>query len=161
MPESIQQAYRDRAVWYLEKWIGVPYVWGGDDFSAFDCSGVVVEVFKGIGIFKEGEDYTADGLYHLTKSGELDPPLGPYKGCLIFWFNPLTERAVHVAMMTDSYFLIHASGGGSGVLSVLDAIKKNAFVKMREFKKVAKFRKENYGQYCKITDPFNELVGWV
>jgi len=25
-------------------YLGTPYVWGGDDFSGFDCSGYVIEI---------------------------------------------------------------------------------------------------------------------
>ena len=158
MASSIHKAYyyRSQALWYLKQWIGTPYCWGGDDFSAMDCSGLIVEVFKAIGRFKEAEDFTADGLYHLYKSGELEEGREPYEGCLVFWFNPLTERATHVAMMIDNYFLIHASGGGSATKTLADAIKHNAFIKMRELAKVAEQRKRDYGQYYRVVDPFRQ-----
>ena len=57
-------------------------------------------------------------------------------------------------MMIDKYFLIHASGGGSKVKTVSDAIDKNAYVMMRELRKVARFRKTHYGQDYKAVDPF-------
>ena len=148
--------YRTQALWYLKQWVGTPYCWGGDDFSSMDCSGLIVEDFKAIGKFGEREDYTADGLYHLFKAGELEEGKEPYEGCLVFWFNPLTERATHVAMMIDNYFLIHASGGGSGTKTMADAIRSNAFIKMRELEKVASFRKKEYAQYYKVVDPFKQ-----
>ena len=151
--------YRKRALWYLKKWVGepIPYSWGGDDpLAGFDCSGLIVEVFKAIGRFGEREDYSADGLYHLFKAGELEEGKEPYEGCLIFWFNPLTERATHVAMMIDDYFLIHASGGGLATKTIADAIRSNAFIKMRELEKVVSFRKKEYAQYYKIVDPFKQ-----
>jgi hypothetical protein len=57
-------------------------------------------------------------------------------------------------MMIDKYFLVHASGGGSKVKTVGDAIDKNAYVMMRELRKVARHRKQSYGQDYKIVDPF-------
>lgn len=146
----LESYYRAKAVEYVQHWIGTPYTWGGDDFSAFDCSGLVVEVFKSVGKFFDYEDYSANVLYQKYKNNEVEQP---FSGCLIFWFN-IPGRAVHVAMMIDKYFLIHASGEGSKVKTINDAIKKNAYVMMRELTKVARFRKDHYGQGYKIVDPF-------
>lgn len=146
----LESYYRSRAVEYVQHWIGTPYTWGGDDFSAFDCSGLVVEVFKSVGKFYDHEDFSAEMLYRKYKASEVKQA---FSGCLVFWFNK-QARAVHVAMMIDKYFLVHASGGGSKVKTVSDAIDKNAYVMMREFKKVAKFRQGHYGQSYKIIDPF-------
>ena len=146
----IESLYRSKAVEYIQRWIGTPYSWGGDDFSAFDCSGLILETFKAIGKFYDHEDYSAAALYHKYKSNEVKQP---FAGCLIFWFNK-AGKAVHIAMMIDKHFLIHASGGGSRVKTVSDAIDKNAYVMMRELKKVARFRKDHYGQSYKVADPF-------
>ena len=146
----LESFYRHKAVEYVQHWIGTPYSWGGDDFSSFDCSGLVVEVLKSIGKFYDHEDYSADALYHKYKSNEVKTP---FAGCLILWFNK-EGRAVHVGMMIDKYFLVHASGGGSKVKTVSDAIDKNAYVMMRELRKVARFRKTHYGQNYKVVDPF-------
>lgn len=146
-----QSYYRAKAVEYVQHWIGTPYVWGGDDAMAgFDCSGLILEVFKSIGKFYDYEDFSADALYQKYKDNEVEKP---FSGCLIFWFNK-EGRAVHVAMMIDKYFLVHASGGGSSVKTMKDAIDKNAYVMMRELRKVAKFRKGHYGQDYKAIDPF-------
>ena len=146
----LETFYRHKAVEYIQHWIGTPYSWGGDDFSSFDCSGLVVEVLKSIGKFYDHEDYSAHMLYHKYKSSEVKTP---FAGCLILWFNK-EGRAVHVGMMIDKYFLVHASGGGSKVKTVSNAIDKNAYVMMRELRKVAKFRKGHYGQDYKVVDPF-------
>ena len=146
----LESYYRAKAVEYVQHWIGTPYSWGGDDYSAFDCSGLVVEVLKSIGKFYDHEDYSAHTLYQKYKHNEVKKP---FSGCLILWFNK-QGRAIHVGMMIDSYFLVHASGGGSKVKTVSDAIDKNAYVMMRELKKAARFRKTHYGQDYKIVDPF-------
>ena len=155
MPSSgsallLESYYRARAVDYIQRWIGTPYAWGGDDFSAFDCSGLIVEVLKSIGKFHDHEDYSASALYQKFKDNEVKQA---FSGCLIFWFN-IPGKAVHVAMMINKYFLVHASGGGSQIKTLKDAIDKNAYVMMRELKKVAKFRKDHYGQGYKVVDPF-------
>ena len=75
--------YRELAIWYAEQWIGTPYIWGGDDFSGFDCSGYIVEVLQGIGWISRKEDYTADGLYRKYKENKI---IQPMPGALVFWF---------------------------------------------------------------------------
>lgn len=147
------QKYRQEAVSNLCRWIGTPYIWGGDDFSAFDCSGLIVEVLKSVGLLKERQDFTAEGLFHLFADDGLIDDF-PHAGCLIFWFNSLQNRAVHVAMMKDELFLVHASGGGQNIKNIQDAIRNNAFVKSREFEQVAEFRKKEYAQSYKAVDPF-------
>lgn len=39
-----------RLVQLLESWIGTPYRWGGNDRNGVDCSGLVVAVFRELGI---------------------------------------------------------------------------------------------------------------
>jgi len=137
---------RERAVIYLEKWIGNFYLWGGDDPSGFDCSGLIIEVLQAVGLIQHRLDLTADALYRRYKKHKRTPG---YKGCLVFWFDNFQERAIHVEMMTDNYHTIGASGGGSRTKTIADAIRDNAFVKMRPLG----YRGLNY----KICDPFTVL----
>jgi len=140
--------FRNQAVWYLKQWIGTPYLWGGDDFFGYDCSGLVIEVLKSVGILPFNYDATADGLYHRFRGKEVK--LG-YAGCLVFWLapSPSGERAIHVEMMIDEYHVVGASGGNSRTKTLEDAIRQNAFVKMRP----VEYRGGNY----KIIDPFKEV----
>lgn len=55
---------------------------------------------------------------------------------------------MHVEMCVDSARALGASGGGSGTVTKEDAIKHNAFIKMRPFKSRANI----YG----FVDPFKE-----
>ena len=118
---------RNRAVLYLEKWIGHFYLWAGDDPSGFDCSGLIVEVLQSVGLLKHKSDYSADMLY--LKYKDRMRARG-YKGCLIFWLNDAQTKAIHIEMMIDDYHTIGASGGGSKTKTIADAIRDNAFVKM-------------------------------
>jgi len=149
-----QEYFRSQAVWYAKRWIGTPYTWAGDDFRSLDCSGLIMEIFKALGIFHENEDYSAEALFQ--KYGRFRIQGLPYAGCLVFWLNA-KGQAVHVAIMIDNYFLIHAAGGGPGTRTVEDAIRDNAYVKMRMLEEVADFRKEKYGQDHAIVDPFKEM----
>lgn len=132
---------RRRAIIYLQKWIGHFYLWGGDDPSGFDCSGLILEVLKAVGLIRPEIDMTADSLYRLFKSKLTSKP---GSGKLVFWFK--NTKAIHIEMMIDKDHTVGASGGGSATVTISDAIKHNAFVKMRPLN----YRGLNY----KICDPF-------
>ena len=146
MPADIvkQEYLRKKAIWYLEKWLLVPYSWGGSDFASMDCSGLAIEVLKSVGILPHNFDDTAQGLYLKFKIHKLDYLNAGY---LVFWFK--SGKAIHVEMAIDEYHVIGASGGGSATLTIADAIKNDAFVKMRP----VGYRGSGY----KIVDPFRSL----
>jgi len=143
-PTAIENL-RKKAIKYLWHWLGTPYSWSGNDFSGWDCSGLQIEVLQAVGILSHGFDSTAHDLYLKFIDYKVDRP---YAGCLVFWFRD--GRAVHVEMLIDDSLVIGASGGGSSVKSLKDAIRQNAFVKMRPLK----YRGENF----KIIDPFLSLL---
>lgn len=111
-----------------DSFINTWYTWGGDDPSGIDCSGLVVACLKACGIMGHGEDETADGLWH--KFHGRYSVTKPERGALAFWFDG-RGIATHVVICISPYFCITASGGGRHVLTQQDAIKHNAFVKMR------------------------------
>jgi cell wall-associated NlpC family hydrolase len=125
---------RQFAVWYGESFLGTWYKWGGDDPSGIDCSGLAVEICKAVGIVPRGKawDATADTLLNLfRKKGWEIHESDARGGCFVFWLND-TGRAIHVEMVAKHpQISIGASGGGSRVRSVQDAIRANAFVKAR------------------------------
>jgi len=126
--DHVRTAYlRALAVDYAKHFIGTPYHWGGDDpMAGFDCSGFVVEVLQAVGKL-QARDYSAHDLYTLFKPNVV--ALG-YAGCLAFWLND-AGRAVHVMLLIDNAHVIGASGGGSKTDDLADAIRENAFIKMR------------------------------
>ena len=126
---------------YLQKWIGHFYLWGGDDPSGFDCSGLILEVLKSVGLIRPNIDMTAYDLYRWFNHSKTIKP-GP--GKLVFWFRE--AKVIHVEMMIDNDHTVGASGGGSATKTIADAVRHNAFVKMRPL---------NYrGTNFKICDPF-------
>jgi cell wall-associated NlpC family hydrolase len=105
-------------------YLGTFYSWGGDDPSGFDCSGFVLELLQSVGLVYSKTDMTAEGLHQLIEWCE------PAEGVLAFRLDA-NHRAVHVGYMIDAEHVIHASGGGSSVKTKEDAIRANAFIKIR------------------------------
>jgi len=118
---------RKIAVDYAMQFVGKFYKWGGDDPSGFDCSGLVIEVLKAVGCFKRQEDTTAAGLFLMydRPSAETTRP-----GDLVFW-NNAAGKIIHVEMIIAGKLAIGASGGGSTTITTADAIRQNAFIKVR------------------------------
>jgi cell wall-associated NlpC family hydrolase len=106
----------------MGKW----YKWGGDDPAGIDCSGLVVECLRAVGLIGNKEDLSADALLRRFLIGKVQ---FPYKGCLVFWLKDGT--AIHTGIMYDREHVIEAGGGDSSVTSVDDASQQNAFVRVR------------------------------
>jgi cell wall-associated NlpC family hydrolase len=118
---------RDDFCAYAKVWLRTWYKWGGDDPSGFDCSGFVIECLKAWGKFPRKADMTADGLKYRFRNQQIQTPV---PGCLVFWLNP-QGIAYHVEIAINSWQSIGASGGGSSTLTIEDAIRDNAFIKIR------------------------------
>ncbi len=115
------------AIDYAMRFVGTWYTWGGDDPSGFDCSGFVVEYLKSFGAIPRRSDYTAAQLWLFFENRQYGSPT---PGGLIFYRNVGMEIC-HVEITLDWRYQLGASGGGSRVRSVDDAIAHNAFIKMR------------------------------
>lgn len=122
---------RDIAVDYVMRYIGTFYSWGGDDPSGFDCSGIAIEMLKAVGLMKRKVDATAAMLWEKFKDKQVNEP---YKGCLVFWYNNTTKKIIHIEICINNRLSVGASGGGSRTKTKEDAIRDNAFIKMRPFK---------------------------
>lgn len=131
------------------KWVGKPYTWGGDDpMASFDCSGLMIELFKSIGKLPRGGDWTADGLMNFGWSELIDV----YRpGVLAFW--GITGRATHVemvfAMNAGQVLTVGASGGGRNTKTLEDAIRMNAYIKIRPLR----------SGVIGLRDPFSPITG--
>lgn len=105
------------------EWLGRPYIWGGDDpIAGFDCSGFCIELLKSVGRLPRKGDWRAVQLYGMFPSVP-----APYLGCLVFWGDPIH----HVEFCLDGTLSIGASGGTSQTKTEADAIRMNAYIKIR------------------------------
>lgn len=117
---------------YALSFIGLPYKWGGDDpVEGFDCSGLIIELYKSVGILPRDYDGTAQSIYDLFEKQSLQNSYG--LGSLVFYGESVT-KITHVAMLIDNsqpWRIIEAGGGNSHVLNKEDAALKNAYVRIR------------------------------
>ncbi len=120
---------RNLAIQIAWQWYGTPYLWGGDDpLAGIDCSGFIVELLKSVGILPEKGDWTANDLWLKFKAAKKET-FYPRRGNLAFWGN--NQKMTHIEMCIDDDFCIGASGGGRRTTSLADAIRDNAFIKVR------------------------------
>ena len=79
-----------------EKFLGTPYLWGGNSRAGIDCSGLVQAAFAACGIAVPGDSDLQQAV-----GAEVQGPL--QRGDLVFWKG-------HVALVVDGDRLIHANG---------------------------------------------------
>lgn len=123
---------RDEFVLYLERFIGTPYVWGGDDpMAGFDCSGLMNEGLQRMGKTRHGSDYTADELFKHLHFPAISVSLATQTRGALLGYQNAEGRVTHVEASLGNGYLIGATGGGAKTLTIGDAIQSNAFVKER------------------------------
>lgn len=132
------------SVKYVQRFIGRPYLWGGNDaVGGFDCSGVAVEMLQRAGKISHRADYTADGLMQKYFDAPVDRSSFRV-GALVFYGR--NEHATHVGILVRPGIILEAGGGGRDVRSRQDAIEKDAFIRERPLD----YRSDFLGIY----DPF-------
>lgn len=98
----------DQLVAYAKKYLGYPYVYGGESPSGFDCSGFMYYVYGKFGYkLNRGATSQLQNGYKVSKS-ELRP------GDLVFFGSG--SRASHVGMYIGGGNFIHAENSGTGVV---------------------------------------------
>ena len=135
---------RSIALHLWEKELGKPYRWGGDDpIAGFDCSGLVIEHLKSVGILPAQGDWTAAGLAKRFEGREVTK-LRP--GCLLFWFRGSKIGHVEIVwhVVGERVLTIGAAGGGSRTQTEADAERQNAYIKVRPARP----------EWVKAVDPF-------
>lgn len=122
-----------------------PYIWGGDDFSGFDCSGLWVEILKSVGKLPNDGDWRAADLFDMFKTASIQDRKDLKSGCLVFYGDPIFHVEGVYGVLEDGKILtIGAMGGGSKTLTEKEAKEQNAYIRIRPIK----------GNWTHAVDPF-------
>lgn len=122
----------DIALEVAKKLLNTPYRWGGNDpMEGIDCSGLMIEILASVGLFHRDKDTSAHGLSLIYPVTEIYQA-----GTLVFWDWNKDGRMDHVEMIVNvdedgTILTIGASGGDDKTTSLNQAIKQNAYVKVR------------------------------
>jgi len=116
---------------YAMKLVGTPYKWGGDDpMSGLDCSGLCLELMQSVGVLPHNQDLNSQGMYtRMTIDGCPVREKAKF-GSLIFFGKDATKIS-HVAFCLNDQLMIEAGGGTSRTRHINDAIRDNAYVRVR------------------------------
>ena len=128
---SKMRPFHDKILYdYAMSFIGRPYRWGGDDpMGSFDCSGLVLELLYSCGMVPTKKDMTAQGIYNYFEKISTHAYECQF-GNLVFYGKDLNS-ITHIAFGLDQYRILEAGGGGPHVKTLEDAIKYNAFIRIR------------------------------
>lgn len=106
IPEAAASPDGGRLVSTASRFQGLPYLWGGNSSSGFDCSGFTQTVFREQGItlprdanmqIRLGADVDTTGNFSQLRAGDL------------LYFGPNPDRITHVALSLGGARMIHAS----------------------------------------------------
>lgn len=111
---------------YAFQFVGVPYKYGGNNpLTGMDCSAYVGSVLRAGGVLQH--DYSAQGLFDYLSIHGLSGKVGT--GSVVF-FGQDTEHISHVGFCVNKDLMLEAGGGDHTVLTLEDAAKRDAFIKL-------------------------------
>ncbi|MCF7708934.1 MAG: C40 family peptidase [Verrucomicrobia bacterium] len=103
-------------IWHQEgyKWLGTPYVWGGEDMNGTDCSGFVQTMYRNVADVKLPRSCSEQFKY-----GRSVHPADLKPGDLVF-FDTSEGGASHVGISLGDNEFIHASSSRGVIVSSLN-----------------------------------------
>ena len=115
---------------YAMRHVGKPALWAGNDgIAGMDCSGFVLELLKSCGQLPHKGDWTAQGLYQYFSTKGVHTNSCRF-GSLVF-YGLSTTQITHIAFGLDRFRVIEAGGSSKKVKTIEDAIKYDAWIRIR------------------------------
>lgn len=100
----------------VEYWLGAPYMYGGNDKSGIDCSGMVLQIYKSV--YKK--DLYRSSIDILNKNCRKIKFSSLEEGDLVFFAtSPASKDVNHVGVFLYDDKFIHASSSKGVVISSL------------------------------------------
>lgn len=94
-----------------QRYAGVPYVWGGESRTGFDCSGLIIVVMRDLGYKSLPHSAAEQFNYGMPVARALLKP-----GDLVFFANTYKPGISHVGIYLGQGRFIHAAGTGKGTI---------------------------------------------
>lgn len=109
-PDSSDSSKIDTVVSYAKSMVGGAYIWGGSQFGATDCSGLVMLSFAQVGI-KLPHYAASQATYGTTVSYA-----NMKKGDVIFFGGASISSIYHVAIYIGDGKMVHAQNSATGIV---------------------------------------------
>ena len=116
---------------YLRGLMFTPYIYGGQGPLGIDCSGLIIEGFRAIGLIGAKADFNAQGLHDYFSALHLGMSIREGELGALAFFGRKKSEIVHVGFCLNDKLMIEAGGGDKTVTDLETAKTKNAFVRMR------------------------------
>lgn len=115
--------------------LNIPYIYGGKNpLSGEDCSGLVCEFLKVLGVIQTNEEFGSQQLYDKFKPMTLTgDSVVASTGSLAFYGKD-ESHIDHVAMFLDSNFIVEAGHGTADTLTKDIATQRGAYSRVRPYK---------------------------
>jgi len=139
---------------YALRLCGTPYKWGGETpLDGFDCSGFAQECLRAVGLQPPRDMTSAELRTHFqsftiakpTKDSVVDIP-----PCALVFYG--RTRITHVGVSIGHGLMVEAGGGTSKTNTLKDAIRDEAFVRIRPI-----LRRNDL---VAVVDPLRDIDPW-
>lgn len=128
----MSRSRRQIAIEHGLRFIGKPYIFGGQGPVGLDCSGLVVEISRAIGLIGRKHDLSAQGFFNRFSAFEVEVPV---PGSFVF-FGRSRDKITHMGMVVEimpcgEALVLEAAGGTRETKTPLQAQKNDAMVTIR------------------------------